>query len=366
MYAPQKTIKEEVKLKKKVFFVLSSLTSGGSERVFWNLAQGFNKDKFDVTIVILDSTVNCFSMDLEAVRFIDLKTKKASKSFFSLYSLLKKEAPYAVFSTTDHINILVSLVGRFLKIPMLIARASNIPHEQRLFEGFKSRFYELFASASYRGYKQIVCQSEEMKQSLIDTYNVNQELIKVIANPVLKTNKLKEVKAPDKVYRLLVVARFALEKGLERLVDIMAHLPENYHLDFVGTGVLKEQIKAKIKKLQLDHRLKILGEIKNIHEVMVQHDLMVLSSYTEGFPNVVLEALTVGLPVVTFRVSGIPGLIIDGFNGFVLEQDDLAGFRRRIIQACTQGQWNPAEIRRNVYQKCALDKISAQYEELIS
>jgi hypothetical protein len=131
MYAPQKTIKEEVKLIKKVFFVLSSLTSGGSERVFWNLAQGFNKDKFDVTVVILDSTVNCFSMDLEGVRFIDLKTKKASKSFFALYNLLKKEEPYAVFSTTDHINILVSLVGRFLKIPMLIARASNIPHEFR-------------------------------------------------------------------------------------------------------------------------------------------------------------------------------------------------------------------------------------------
>jgi len=366
MYAPQNIISEEVKLKKKVFFVLSSLTSGGSERVFWNLAQGFDKSRFDVTVVILDSTVNCFSMDLEGVRFIDLKTKKASKSFFALYSVLKKEAPYAVFSTTDHINILVSLVGRFLKIPMLIARASNIPHEQRLFEGFKSRFYELFASASYRGYKQIVCQSDEMKQSLIDTYNVNQQLIRVIANPVLQTNKLKTVEAPAKIHKLLVVARFALEKGLERLVDIVATLPENYHLDFVGTGVLKDKIASKIVDLGLEHRLKIIGEIKNIHEVMVQHDLMVLSSYTEGFPNVVLEALTVGLPVVTFKVSGIPGLIVDGFNGFVLEQDDLTGFRAKIIEACTQNQWNPVKIRENVYQKCALDKISAQYEELIS
>jgi len=366
MYALQNIINEEVKLKKKVFFVLSSLTSGGSERVFWNLAQGFNKDRFDVTIVILDSTVNCFSMDLAGVRFIDLKTRKASKSFFALYNVLKKEAPYAVFSTTDHINILVSLVGRFLKIPMLIARASNIPHEQRLFEGFKSRFYELFASASYRGYKQIVCQSDEMKQSLIKTYNVNQRLIKVIANPVLPTNKLKALKTPDKIYKLLVVARFALEKGLERLVDIMAGLPDNYHLDFVGTGVLKDKIAAKINNLGLNHRLKIIGEIKNIHEVMVQHDLMVLSSYTEGFPNVVLEALTVGLPVVTFKVSGIPGLIVDGFNGYVLEQDDLNGFGDKIIQACTKDQWKPSEIRENVYQKCALDKISAEYEELIS
>lgn len=362
----QQAIKEEIKDRKKVFFVLSSLTSGGSERVFWNLAQGFNKDKFDITIIILDSTVNCFSMDLAGVRFIDLKTKKASRSFFALYAVLKREAPYAVFSTTDHINILVSLVGRFLNIPMLIARASNIPHEQRLFEGFKSRFYELFASASYRGYKQIVCQSDEMKQSLVNTYNVNEQLIKVIANPVLLTHKIKAEKAPDKIYKLLVVARFALEKGLERLVEIMAGLPDNYHLDFVGTGVLKDKIAQQINDLQLGHRLKIIGEIKNIHEVMVQHDLMVLSSHTEGFPNVVLEALTVGLPVVTFKVSGIPGLIIDGFNGYVIDQGDLENFRKKIIQACTIDQWNPEAIRKNVYQKCALDKISAEYEELIN
>jgi len=351
--------------KKKVFFVLSSLASGGSERVFWNLAQGFNKDKFDVTIVILDSTVNCFSMDLDRVRFIDLKTQKASKSFFALYAVLKKEKPYAVFSTTDHINILVSLVGRFLNIPILIARASNIPHEQQMYEGFKSKFYSLFTGMSYKGYKRIVCQSDEMKQSLIHTYNVNQKLITVISNPVIQTNKIKETKVPAKVYRLLVVARFSAEKGLDRLVDIMADLPENYHLNFAGTGVLKDKIIQKVKALGLDSRLKFLGEIRNIHEVMVQHDLMVLASYTEGFPNVVLESLTVGLPVVTFKVGGVPGLIMDGFNGYVIEQGDLKGFKEKIIKACTKDKWNAAKIRQHVYQKCALEKISAQYEELI-
>ncbi|MCX2574303.1 glycosyltransferase [Pedobacter sandarakinus] len=352
--------------KKKVFFVLSSLASGGSERVFWNLAQGFDKDKFAITIVILDSTVNCFTMDLPDVRFIDLKTKKASKSFFALHRVLKDEAPYAVFSTTDHINILVSLVGRFLNIPMLIARASNIPHEQRLFEGFKSRFYELFTSMSYRGYKQIVCQSEEMKQSLIKTYNVDHQAITVIPNPVLPTAQIKVPKPQPKVYKLLIVARFALEKGLDRMVDIMAMLPENYHLNFVGTGVLKGKIMQKVNDMGLRSRISFLGEIKNIHQVMAEHDLMVLSSHTEGFPNVVLEALTVGLPVVTFKVSGIPGLIVDGFNGYVIKQGDLNNFKEKVIAACTQTHWDALKIRQNVYQKCALDKISVRYEELIN
>jgi glycosyltransferase involved in cell wall biosynthesis len=366
MYALKQNLYQEEVQKKKVFFILSSLTSGGSERVFWNLAQGFNKTLFDITIVILDSSVNCFSMDLEGVRFIDLGTKKASKSFFALYSVLKKEEPYAVFSTTDHINILVSLVGRFLKVPYLIARASNVPHEQRLYEGFKSKFYELFTRASYRGYKLIVCQSEEMKQSLVNTYGVNPNLITVIANPVLRTANLRIPERPSKKHKLLVVARFALEKGLDRLVKIMTMLPDNYHLSFVGTGVLKDKIKQQVKEMNLDSRVQFLGEIRNIHEVMVQHDLMVLSSHTEGFPNVVLEALTVGLPVVTFRVSGIPGLIVDGFNGYIIQQGDLTDFKDKVIQACTQNTWNAMDIRQNVYQKCSLEKISVQYESLIN
>ncbi|WP_316839646.1 glycosyltransferase [Pedobacter gandavensis] len=361
--------KEAVRLapisKRKVFFVLSSLASGGSERVFWNLAQGFDKHKYEVTIVILDASVNCFSMDLDEVKFIDLKTKKASRSFFSLYSVLKREQPYAVFSTTDHINILVSLVGRFLKIPVLVARASNIPHEQRLYEGFKYRFYEHFAGISYKGYKYIVCQSEEMKQSLVNTYGVNPDQITVIGNPVLQTPKVKALRKRSKVYKLLVVARFALEKGLDRLIGILASLPENYHLSLVGIGALKDEIIQKVKELGLTSRVEFLGQISNIQEVMLHHDLMVLSSYTEGFPNVVLEALNVGLPVVTFKVSGIPGLIVNGFNGYVVEQDDFQGFKDSVISACEVNTWNALEIKQNVYQKYALGLISAKYEQLI-
>src|SRR5690606_31266068 len=336
---------------KKVFFVLSSLGAGGSERVFWNLSQGFNKEKFDITMVLLDSKVNCYSMALENVNFIDLKTKKASRSFFPLYTVLKKEKPYAVFSTTDHINILVSIVSKFLNIPFLIARASNLPHEQVLYMDLKSRFYELFAKVCYRNYKLIVCQSQEMKESLINTYGLDHKMITVIANPIIHTPKVKEFKNFDKIYKLIVVSRFSVEKGLERLVDIFNELPENYHLNLVGVGVLENKIKQKVVDLGLSSRVNFLGQVENIQQLLIEHDLMLLSSYSEGFPNVVLESLNVGLPVVTFKVSGISGLIIDGFNGYVLEQGDLVGFKNKIIDACTINSWNPSEIKKDSYQK---------------
>jgi glycosyltransferase involved in cell wall biosynthesis len=353
-------------IKRKIFFILSSLTSGGSERVFWNLAQGMDKEKFEVAIVILNSKVNCFSTDLDQVRFIDLQTLKASKSFFALYGLLKKEKPYAVFSTTDHINILVALVARFIRATQFIARAANIPSEQILYENFKSKFYALFSKMSYKIFNQIVCQTEDMRLSIMNDYGIEAKKTVVIPNPVLKTKEFKIAKNSSKEFRLVVVARFALEKGLDRLVDILASLPSNYHLSFVGIGVLQDQIIKKVERLNLSSRVKFYGEIKNVQQILAQHDLMVLSSFTEGFPNVVIEAFTVGLPVVAFKVSGVKNIITNGFNGYVVAQNDLTDFKEKIIEACTATAWDFGKIKSDVYEKFDLKKVSKAYEQLIN
>lgn len=359
-----KTIGQGAKAK-KVFFILSSLTSGGSERVFWNLAQGFNKDKFDVTVVLLDSSVNCFSTNIEQVRFIDLQTVKASKSFFSLYRLLKAEKPDVVFSTTDHINILVSFVARFIPKTRFIARASNIPTEQILYDNFKSKFYTHFSKISYSVFHKIVCQTEAMRDDLIKGYSIRTEKAIVIPNPVCQTNLFKETQESKTILKLIVVARFSPEKGLERLIDILATLPDNYHLSMVGIGNLQAKIVQKVTSLNLNSRVQFYGEIQNVQHVLLQHDLMVLSSYTEGFPNVVLEALAVGLPVVSFNVSGIVETIKDGFNGFIVPQNDLLDFKEKVVQACTLTRWDFDEIKNQVLRKFDLGTVSKAYEQLI-
>lgn len=351
--------------KKKVFFMLASLSSGGSERVFWSIAQGLDKEKYDVTIVILNSKSNCYSTDLDKVRIIDLNTLKASKSFFALYKLLKKEKPNVVFSTTDHINMLISLVARFVKGPKYIARVSNTPSEQILFDDLKTRFYALFSKLNYQVFDKIICQTDRMKQAVLKDYETEPSNTVVIHNPVLKTELLKVNARDIKKIKLLIVARFSPEKGLDRMIDVFANLPSHYELSMVGVGRLKEDIMKKVDEFNLNDRVKFYGQINNVKEVMIEHDLVVLSSHTEGFPNVLIEALSVGLPIVTFQVSGSKELIVDGFNGFVVPQNDLLGFKEKIIQA-TSKVWDHVEIKREVYRKFDLENISKSYEKLIN
>lgn len=300
------------------------------------------------------------------MRFIDLKTLKASKSFFALYKLLKEEKPHTVFSTMGHVNILVSLVAPLLKSTRFIARASNVPSEQILYEDLKTRFYELFTSVSYKAFNQIICQTKDMESSILDRYGVDANKTLVIHNPLLNNDLVKTETNGVKVYKLLVVARFAAEKGLDRLIDVMAQLPSNYQLSMAGKGQQRAAIENKVKKLNLTSKVTFLGEIRDVQQVMLEHDLLVLSSFTEGFPNAVIEALAVGLPVVTFKVSGVNEIIKEGFNGYVVPQNDVAGFKEKIIEACTASTWNYKEIKSDVYTNFNLNKITQAYEQLIN
>jgi glycosyltransferase involved in cell wall biosynthesis len=123
-------------------------------------------------------------------------------------------------------------------------------------------------------------------------------------------------------------------------------------------------LKAQVSTNDLESRVFFTGNINNVALKISQHDLLVLSSFTEGFPNVVLESLSVGVPVVTFRVGGVDELIKEGFNGFVAEQNDVAKLKRQIIRACNQ-TWEHDKIKADITNRFALDKIGQAYETLL-
>lgn len=344
--------------------IVGSMGAGGSERVYWLLSQYFNNVQYDVSVVILNSNKQYFSTNIQGIRYIDLKTVKASKSFFKLFRLLKKENPFALFSTNDHINILTGIVSIFLNIPHCIARASNNPQQMRAYLGFKTRFYNFFTRFFFFRFNFIVCQSEEMRQSMAKLYGLNNRKLKVIPNPVLVNGLIRNQQPTGKVKQLIGVGRLVQEKGWLRLLGILKQLPVNYNLTIVGDGPLMEPLKRYAASNGLERRIRFLGEIDNVPAEIVKHDLMVHCSFTEGFPNVVLEALSVGVPVVAFEVGGLNELIRDNFNGFVVEQSNNTKLRARIQTACEQ-TWKHQDIKDDINARFNLTSIGQAYESLL-
>jgi glycosyltransferase involved in cell wall biosynthesis len=349
-------------MRKKVFFILSSLNAGGAERVFWLLSQNFDKSLYDVNLVLLNSTTGFFSSELKDVRVIDLKTRKASRSFFPLYRLLKAEKPYAVYTTGGHISALVGLISFFIPIPHLIARPSNVAEVIR-FKGWKARVLSSLSYFFYNRFDTVVCQSEEIRSSVRKEYKESR--IVIIPNPVIPTEWIKQESPATETRKLINVARLTHQKGHQRLIGMMPELPGNYQLAIAGDGPLKDELIGQIRTLDLEDRVKILGLVNGIPELLSGYDLMVLPSYVEGFPNVVIESLSVGIPVVSFEVGGISALIRDGFNGYIVEQGNMAAFREKVLEACNR-VWDHHAIKADVAARFSIDSIVSDYQELIA
>jgi glycosyltransferase involved in cell wall biosynthesis len=135
------------------------------------------------------------------------------------------------------------------------------------------------------------------------------------------------------------VGRLIPEKNLINLLLAFELLKrkygfENARLVIVGDGPLKESLSDIIKAKRLENFVKIVGWVPRERLVDYYHrfKILVLPSYTEGLPNVILEAMACGTPVLATPVGAIPDIIKDGITGFLLDSFDAEGIARRIAE----------------------------------
>jgi glycosyltransferase involved in cell wall biosynthesis len=350
-------------LKKKVLFVLSSFRAGGAERVFRLLASNFDKSRYEVCIVLLSTGDSFYSTDIPGVEVVDMKTVKASRSFFKLYSLLRARKPDVIFCTGGQINLLVGIISFLLKGPKLIARPTNQDNSKYL--TLKAKTLGIFFNKIYNRFDTVVCQSAEIRAHVDAKHSIPSEKLIVIPNPVVVSNLVRPRRTEDAVKQLIVVARLTTQKGISRLLDVMSTLPANYHLSVVGDGVLKNELAKQVIDLRLSERVKMLGMINNVLEEISSKDLFVLPSFIEGFPNVAIESLSVGTPVVSFEVGGISEIVVPGFNGYIVKQNDVDAFKQKIVESCDR-QWDTDAIRRDIYDRFSIEKVTRRYESLVN
>jgi glycosyltransferase involved in cell wall biosynthesis len=123
---------------------------------------------------------------------------------------------------------------------------------------------------------------------------------------------------------ILFVGTLRPVKGLTYLIEAMKITRDknkDIQLMLVGSGEERVHLEVLIKKLKLKKCVNFIGKVPNeeVPEYMFASDVFVLPSLSEGFPNVVLEAMASGLPIVATNVGGLSEIIKDGENGFVVE-----------------------------------------------
>jgi len=188
--------------------------------------------------------------------------------------------------------------------------------------------------------------------NLIKEWNLEKfrDKIRIAHEHFLDFTKFKITKKFDERTRLVGhIGRLSEEKGTLNFVRAIPKISKENETKFLigGDGQLMGEIDAYLEKNRLRDKVKLVGWIPNdkLPEYLNELKLIVLSSYTEGLPNVILEAMACGTPVLATPVGGIPDIIKDNETGFILKNNSSEYIEKNVLEALNSSKL--AEISSN-------------------
>ena len=317
-------------MKRKIFFITRNLAGGGAERVISNLANHFSNLDYEVTLVCLDQGEKKYNID-PAVTVRSLVNRKYKENIFTrlyyalvtflkLMRIINKEQPYCCISFMTSVNVWTGFCC-LLSNKDYIVSERNSPFEtiEKLSKLSKWITYHI-----YRKAKAVVLPSKKM----VNTYNdlphfKNLKNLVTIFNPVhVFSGSLGSAVYPKDF--ILSVGRLNKHKGFDVLIEAFYQL-KDYDVDLLisGVGPYQQILENKVQELGLSSRVKFIGFRKNIHDYYTQASLFVSASRFEGYPNVLVEAMSLGCPTVATDCNFGPSEIIEnGVNGFLVQVDN--------------------------------------------
>ncbi|MBY5956610.1 glycosyltransferase [Membranicola marinus] len=351
----------------KLLLLMPSISPGGAERVMVHLFNHLSKDKFDVHLAVLSVGINKVgNFKKGSPQFYDLKVSRARFAFWKIRNLIYTLNPDIVFVTLPQMYLMLSLLRRIFPARLLsgntvfIARENTNASERKkkMSLGFNLLFPDLLAQYNY-----IVCQSFAMAEDLNQNFSISREKLKTINNPV-DFSSINNIHSKHPKFDVLSVGSLTPLKAIHRLIEAAEHLSSEVKYGIIGSGPEEDNLKNLIEEKGLTSQFTFLGFQKNPTAFISSSKIVVMTSYYEGFSNVILEALAVGTPVVAFDVPGGNSEIIkNGFNGFLVPDGDIEALALAIKKSFKHS-WDKDAIKSNCFDNYNMKKIISQYENL--
>ncbi|WP_225036343.1 glycosyltransferase [Winogradskyella sp. SM1960] len=349
----------------KIYFVLPTLYAGGAERVMSFVSQNLDKEKFHVTLVVIGLEKDS-KFKITGCPVIFLNKSRVLNGAFSLSRLIAKEKPDIVVSSISHLIAMTGLISLFFSKTIFIGRQAGFSGSASFYDETykrKKSFLKKHFNYFLFGTKQIdhfICQSNDQKENVMKAFGIDSQFISVINNPITNYDIIKTKKSQNSTKKYITVGRLSKEKGQVRILRILSKLTFPFKYLIIGEGPQYDEILSEVEKLGLKDKVSFISYTNNVSEYLVKSDMFLQGSYSEGFPNALLESCAVGTPVIAFDApGGTKEIIEDEINGFIVA--DEIKFLERLND---KKDWNPKQIRESVYKKFSTDKILSDYETL--
>lgn len=370
---------------KIVYLLLSIHNSGGMERVLCNKANWLVEHGHDVTIVTTDQRgLDSFFDFSPKIKIVDLGvnyTDNLGRSFFyAAISYMVKHRVHRKRLTelliSIEADIVISMFGADVDFLYKIKDGSRKIAEIHMSKEFRIKMDRkgLFGLADrWRAIrdKRIVSQYDRF----VVLSNTDKRLWGDLANTVVIYNALPwntDRRSSLDQKRVISVGRLSYDKGFDMLVNTWKQVNDRYpdwQLMIVGSGPEMEQRQQQIDELNLTDNIKLLGALTDVEPQYMKSSIYVLSSRHESFGMALIEAMSCGVPCVSFDCSGPSEIITNGIDGFMVTQGDISGLAAGVCRLIED-----RELRRRMGRAAAVsvrerfgeDEIMGQWVALFN
>lgn len=358
-----------------IVFVIPTLTGGGAERIITNLANGLALEGNRISIFTFEQGRVFYELshniDVICAGFIINRKNRfrailsnalhLSREIAFLYRNINSKNPDVIISFLPIADIAVHIATKYLcknKIPVVYSERNDPWHRNRMLQFLLSHIY---VQSDF-----FVCQGD----NVYEYYSNIPKEKKIIIPNGLDVYKLPKPIPRVNNYEIISIGRLCRQKNFELLINsfcnIFNSLPSQSTLTIYGEGPDRKRLEHIIAEKGMGNHIFLPGAIKNVWDIAKGASLFVMSSNYEGFPNALLEAMAMGIPVVSTDFNtGIAREIVLPCDGIVVPINNECELAKSIFKIIRQDYHKYNVDYQMIREKYNIDYICSKWISLL-
>ena len=362
----------------KILFLVSSLNTGGAERVATTLASAWVARGDEVTLVsTFPQRGECFYPLDPSVKLVWIADHLKGRAdgpgvtvakLKAMRAMMRDESPDVVISFLTNVNVMALLAHWGLRVPIIVCErtspiaATNCGFLLRVLRRFtypRASVVTVQAESSVEPFKRMVPGIRQLE---------------VVANPLPPELLHRPPQEPPSTERkrLMAMGRLVPNKQFDVLIEVFSLLASqhpDWDLVIWGDGPVRDLLQKQVNSLGMTERISLPGRSNTPWEELATADAFAMTSAVEGFPNVLLEAMALGLPCIAFDCpSGPDDMTRHGQDALLVPLGDVAGLTKGLEQLMESPELRAklgARAADSVRERYSLSRVLEQWDEIM-
>lgn len=327
-------------MKKKIVFLCVHLNYGGAEVKLLTVLKNIDRSHYDCTIVSIEKKAP-IGAQIEKLGFKVIYLNSKARLFnisliWKIAKILIEENPEVLHTSLFYANYFGRIAALFRRPPLIITEEHSMYTEKRLYHIAIDKLLSIFTN------RIIVC-SNSVLDFTAKQEGIRKDKFYLIHNAV-DTERFNVAMDKDALraeygyykdqFIVGVVGSLIPKKALDSVIKAISELDKHIpglKLLIIGEGESRNKLLDLTVTYEIKDNVDFLGARGDVPQLMKVMDIFVLSSLQEGFPITLIEAMYIGIPVIASNISGIPEVVLDGKNGFLVLPGDSDSIKERIL-----------------------------------